>query len=119
MDLATAALAQAGHALEEVRLPVEAEAFIEHYATLVAAEATATIRLAERLVGRKATAADLELPTWLLGRLGAALCRRGDGRGSVLDAGVRTPLAHLVRPIRRATDADGRRPAADRSARIG
>jgi len=73
MEKATTTLAQAGHELEEVRLPVESEAFIEHYATLVAAEAAATIRLAERHSGRKATAADLELPTWLLGRLGGAL----------------------------------------------
>ena len=73
MDKATKVLAQAGHELEEVPLPVEPEAFIEHFATLVAAEAAATIRLAEQLRGRKATAADLELPTWLLGRMGAAL----------------------------------------------
>src|SRR5678815_5053070 len=73
MDKATIALVHAGHELEEVGLPVESERFIEHYATLVAAEAAATIRLAERLSGRKATAADLELPTWLLGRMGGAL----------------------------------------------
>ncbi len=73
MDRTIAVLAQAGHELEEVRLPIEAEAFIEHYATLVAAEAAATIRLAQGLAGRKATAADLELPTWLLGQMGAAL----------------------------------------------
>jgi amidase len=70
---ATAMLASEGHTLEEVHLPVEAELFIGHYATLVAAEAAATIRLAERLIGRRATAADLELPTRLLARMGDAL----------------------------------------------
>jgi amidase len=73
LEQVTTVLAGQGHTLGEVRLPVEAEAFIEHYATLVAAEAAATIRLAERLVGRRATAADLELPTRLLRRMGDAL----------------------------------------------
>jgi amidase len=73
MERATRTLAQAGHALEEVHLPVEPEAFIGHYATLVAAEATATIRLGEVHIGRKARRADLELPTWMLARMGAAL----------------------------------------------
>jgi amidase len=73
LEKVTAVLAGQGHSLGEVRLPVEVEAFIEHYATLVAAEAAATIRLAERLVGRRATAADLELPTRLLRRMGNAL----------------------------------------------
>ncbi len=73
MEKATATLAQAGHDIEEVRLPIESDVFIEHYATLVAAEAAATIRLCERLIGRKARSADVELPTWLLGQMGAAL----------------------------------------------
>jgi amidase len=73
MDRATGVLAQLGHALEEVALPVESEAFIEHYATLVAAEANASIRLGEEALRRKARRSDLELATWLLGRMGAAL----------------------------------------------
>ena len=73
MDRTTKALAQAGHLLEEVRLPVEPERFIEHYATLVAAEAAAFLRLGEELTGRKVRRSDLELPTWLLGRMGVAL----------------------------------------------
>ena len=99
MERATAVLAQAGHELEEVRLPIESEAFIQHFATLVAAEAAATIRLAES--SGDGDHADLELPTWLLGRLGAALT------GGVAEAlywmqGFFTRLAHLVRPVRRA-----------------
>jgi amidase len=73
MDAATHVLAQAGHELEEVRLPAEREVFIGHYATLVAAEAAATIRLREAQLGRSARRSDLELPTRLLGRMGAAL----------------------------------------------
>ena len=101
MDRATAALAGAGHALEEVTLPVTADEFIRHYATLVAAEATATIRLAERLVGRRATAADLELPTLGARAAGCRLVRRRHGRGTVLDADLHTPVAHLGITIRR------------------
>jgi amidase len=70
---ATAVLTGQGHVLEEVHLPVEAERFIDDYATLVAAEAAATVRLAEALVRRRATAADLELPTRVLARMGEAL----------------------------------------------
>jgi len=73
MDRTTKALAAAGHALEEVRLPVESESFIQHFSTLVAAEATASIRMGEALAGRRAGPSDLEMPTWLLGRMGAAL----------------------------------------------
>jgi amidase len=73
MDRATRALARLGHELEEVALPIEPEAFIEHYATLVAAEAAASIRLGEDVLKRKARRSDLELATWLLGRMGAAL----------------------------------------------
>jgi amidase len=72
MSRVTAVLAQAGHDIEEVGLPLEAESFIENYATLVAAEATASIRLGERLTSRKAGPTDLELPTRLLGRMGEA-----------------------------------------------
>ena len=73
LERAATALGKAGHELEEVHLPIEQDAFIRDYATLVAAEATATIRMGERLTGRRATASELELATWLLGRLGAAL----------------------------------------------
>jgi amidase len=73
LQAVTGVLAQAGHELEEVSLPLEAEPFIENYATLVAAEAAASIRLGESLIGRKAGRADLELPTRLLGRMGQAL----------------------------------------------
>jgi amidase len=82
MEHTTRTLADAGHALEEVRLPVDGERFIEHYATLVAAEASATIRLGEALVGRRARPSDVERPTWLLGRMGAALSG-GDTAGAL------------------------------------
>ncbi len=73
MGRVTVELARLGHELEEVGLPLQAETFIENYAALVAAEATASIRLAEQLTGRKARAADVELPTWLLGKMGGAM----------------------------------------------
>ena len=73
MDRATRALSGLGHELEEVALPIEAEAFIHHYATLVAADATAAIRLGEDVLNRRARRSDLEPATWMLGRMGAAL----------------------------------------------
>jgi amidase len=72
IEATTARLAALGHELVEVKLPLPAEAFVTSYATLIAAEVAATLRLAPALIGREAEADDLELATWVLAKMGEA-----------------------------------------------
>ena len=69
----TASLARLGHDLEEVRLPLDADQFIENFATLISAEIAATVRQATTLVGYPASSGDVEVATWLLNKMGEAL----------------------------------------------
>ncbi len=68
----TAILARLGHDLEEVFLPLDRDQFIESFATLVSAEVAATLRLATTMVGHPAGSADVEIATWVLGKMGEA-----------------------------------------------
>jgi amidase len=72
IDRTTATLAGLGHELIEVHLPLPPESFVESYASLVAADVAATLRLAKALVGREATSDDVELATWVLAKMGEA-----------------------------------------------
>ena len=72
LESAAAGLAKLGHELVEVRLPLAPEEFISNYAALVSADVAATLRHARLLVGREAARGDVELATWILGRLGEA-----------------------------------------------
>ncbi len=73
LEATAARLASLGHELVEVRLPLAVESFISDYATLIAADTAAQLRLARALVGRTATRDDVELATWILARMGEAL----------------------------------------------
>jgi amidase len=101
LEATTAALERLGHEIVEVHLPLPAEAFLDGYVSLVAADVAATLRRAASLVGREATSDDVELATWILAKLGeaqsaadaaAALCsmqlfsRRWLGWSSAFDA---------------------------------
>lgn len=72
LEATAKALDRLGHEVVEVRLPLEPEAFIDGYVTLVAADVAATLRRAAVLLGREATGDDVELPTWMLAKLGEA-----------------------------------------------
>ena len=72
LDVAVARLDALGHELVEVHLPLPREAFITQYASLIAAEVAATLRLAPALVGRAPRSDDLELATRVLAKLGEA-----------------------------------------------
>jgi amidase len=61
-----------GHELVEVKLPLPVDTFTESYATVVAAETAAALRMAPALVGRKARRKDVELRTWVLACIGEA-----------------------------------------------
>lgn len=61
-----------GHELVEVKLPLPPETFVASYAALVSADVAATLRLAETLVGRKASSDNVELATWVLAKMGEA-----------------------------------------------
>ena len=65
-------LAELGHQLEEVKLPLPPQTFVASYAALVAADVAATLRMAPQLVGRAARKDDVELATWVLARMGEA-----------------------------------------------
>lgn len=72
LEATTAALARLGHELVEVKLPLPPETFIEGYASLIAADVAATLRLAKTVVGREASRDDVELATWVLAKMGEA-----------------------------------------------
>ena len=72
LEATTAVLERLGHEVVEVHLPLPAEAFLDGYVSLVAADVAATLRRAASLVGREATSDDVELATWILAKLGEA-----------------------------------------------
>jgi amidase len=72
LEATTTALDRLGHEIVEVHLPLAAEAFVDGYVSLVAADVAATLRRAATLVGRAASSEDVELATWMLARLGEA-----------------------------------------------
>lgn len=61
-----------GFTVKEKDAPVDGEMVANSYFTLYLGEVAATLRSAEEKIGRKATANDVEVTTWLLGKLGDA-----------------------------------------------
>jgi amidase len=72
LEATTAVLDRLGHEIVEVHLPLPPESFVESYAALISADVAATLRMAAQLVGREATSDDVELPTWILAKMGEA-----------------------------------------------
>ncbi len=72
LEATAAALDRLGHEVVEVHLPLPPESFVESYAALISADVAATLRAAAQLVGREATSDDVELPTWILAKMGEA-----------------------------------------------
>ncbi|HEX6573205.1 MAG TPA: amidase [Steroidobacteraceae bacterium] len=72
LETAVTQLSALGHELVDVALPLPREVFVSSYASLIAAEVAATLRLAPALVGRAARSEDLELATWVLATMGEA-----------------------------------------------
>jgi len=72
LEATTAVLDRLGHDVVEVRLPLAPESFIESYGSLLSADVAATLRLAQTIVGREATSDDVELPTWIVAKMGEA-----------------------------------------------
>jgi amidase len=62
-----------GHHVEEASPPIDGPGFCRAFLTMVCAELRGDIDDAELLLGKKATLADFELPTWGLSRLGRAI----------------------------------------------
>ncbi|MBT2639704.1 amidase family protein [Bacillus sp. ISL-39] len=61
-----------GHQIEEVEAPVDGHKIAKSYLTMYFGETAALLVSLEEVLGRKATAADVEPTTWLLGLLGKA-----------------------------------------------
>jgi amidase len=61
-----------GHQVEEVEAPVGGDKIAKSYLTMYFGETAALLASLEDVLGRKATAADVEPTTWLLGLLGKA-----------------------------------------------
>ena len=72
LEATTAVLDRLGHDVVEVSLPLAPESFIESYGSLLSADVAATLRLAQSIVGREATSDDVELPTWIVAKMGEA-----------------------------------------------
>ena len=72
LEATTAALDRLGHEVVEVRLPLPPESFIESYGSLLSADVAGTLRLAQTILGREATSDDVELPTWVVAKMGEA-----------------------------------------------
>ncbi|WP_308419566.1 amidase family protein [Chitinimonas koreensis] len=77
-------LAGLGHAVEEVPLPYQHEVLAGHYLTMYFSEVAAELRELAGPLGRPARRGDVELETWILGRIGeglsaaeASVARRG------------------------------------------
>jgi amidase len=70
---AAALCASLGHELEEIALPIDREALVAAYFAQIAVGTAAAIETTARWVGRKATPADFEATTWLLGTIGRKL----------------------------------------------
>lgn len=63
-------LEELGFIVEEKEAPVDGHVVANSYLTLYLGEVAATLRSAEELIGRKATAKDVEITTWFLGKIG-------------------------------------------------
>jgi amidase len=63
-------LEQMGHHVEESTPALDAEAFNRAFLVMVCGEVWADLRYAESLIGRRATADDVEVETWALALLG-------------------------------------------------
>ncbi|RSD26834.1 amidase [Mesobacillus subterraneus] len=61
-----------GHQIEEVEAPVDGHKIATSYLTMYFGETAALLASLEEVLGRKATASDVEPTTWLLGLLGKA-----------------------------------------------
>ncbi|CAM3898864.1 amidase [Mesobacillus thioparans] len=61
-----------GHQIEEVEAPVDGHEIATSYLTMYFGETAALLASLEEVLGRKATSADVEPTTWLLGLLGKA-----------------------------------------------
>ncbi|WP_102261311.1 amidase family protein [Mesobacillus jeotgali] len=61
-----------GHHLDEVDAPVDGNKIAKSYLTMYFGETAAQLASLEEVLGRKATATDVEPTTWLLGLLGKA-----------------------------------------------
>lgn len=61
-----------GHQIEEVEAPVDGHKIATSYLTMYFGETAALLTSLEEVLGRKATASDVEPTTWLLGLLGKA-----------------------------------------------
>ena len=61
-----------GHHVEEVDAPVDGDKIAKSYLTMYFGETAAQLASLETVLGRKATASDVEPTTWLLGLLGKA-----------------------------------------------
>jgi len=72
LEATTRALDRLGHEIVEVNLPLPTEAFIDGYASLIAADVAATLRGAAAIVGREVGRDDVELATWILAKIGEA-----------------------------------------------
>ncbi|MEJ5359678.1 MAG: amidase family protein [Desulfobacterales bacterium] len=63
-------LARAGFEVEEREPPLDGIELARSYLTLLYAEVAADLREIERLLGRRLSRADVERPTWILGKIG-------------------------------------------------
>ncbi len=63
-------LKELGHKVEVAAPEIDSESLMRAFVLAIAAETRADMVLGEMLVGRKATAADFETETWLLGLIG-------------------------------------------------
>lgn len=61
-----------GHQVEELDAPVDGDKIAKSYLTMYFGETAAQLASLEEVLGRKATASDVEPTTWLLGLLGKA-----------------------------------------------
>lgn len=70
---AVALLEELGHELEEVRLPVDGDAFSRAFLTIIAGELSTDLDEVAEMLGRRPRRGELEPATWALGLLGRAL----------------------------------------------
>ncbi len=70
---AAALLADLGHEVVEIDLPLEREELARAYLVVVATSIAAEIAETERQTGKKPEPGDFELPTWFLGQVGREL----------------------------------------------
>ena len=73
VDDAAKLCASLGHDLEEVRLPIDADAFAVDFTTIVAVSTAADLDEFVRTTGRPLQRADFETGTWVIGMLGRTI----------------------------------------------